>query len=91
MMGALSTILTGLAVVGGVATYQNVQNQQIAEGKRVEAEQKRIETQKQEALTKRKGLIDTQRLSMGLTGGESYDTTKTSERGALNLTGEVLG
>ena len=75
------------ALAGTVKTVNDIKagDDQRAENKKLVAEQKARE------LVKRKELIDTQRLQMGLQDEGRYSTMKTAEAGLKSLTGEVLG
>lgn len=82
---SLGWMLLGGATVAKTANDIKTGDEQRAENKRQLAEQKSRD------LVKRKELIDTQRLQMGLQDEGKYSTMRTSEAGLKSITGEVLG
>lgn len=85
----LGWMLLGGALPG--ATVAKTVND-IKQGDEQRAENKRqLAEQKARDLVKRKELIDTQRLQMGLQDEGKYSTMRTAETGLKSITGEVLG
>lgn len=95
-MAAFSSIMTALAVGGGVASEisKNVKARDVKRkiGKQEEAQKKIIAEQKAVELEERKRLIDVQReqLIPSLVGG-GINPTGATGRSGINLTGGILG
>lgn len=89
-MAAISSILMAGASLYSIGSTIEA-NKQADEARTKEG--KRIEEAKGQALTKRKNLIDVQRIQSGLTGAEAYKTDYSSNvTGTKNLiSDEVLG
>jgi hypothetical protein len=87
-MAALSTIATiataGASIVSTVANDARIKSE-------AKAERRRIKAAEDKALDKRKQLIDTQRLQMGLGGQTMTKTTNDIGVSMKSITGETLG
>ena len=91
-LGANALAVGAVAGAGATAVGLEASGQQRDRTmKQNRAEKVRVATAKAEALQKRKSLIDTQRISLGLGGGEDYKTNRTGETGLANGQDEVLG